>query len=345
MAGTALRGLSSRDYEHPYDRRALTALESNSALGAALGKLNQYGIDRVLRVQYAGSNVRATRRSFGEACDALAEACAVLDISRPPELYVEWDEHPWAQSVCTDRPLIVMSSRLLEMMGREELLFAIGHELGHVKSRHIAYGQMALALPVLGDLLKSATLGIGGLLSGGLQLSLNNWVRMSDFSADRAGLLACHDAAAACRALIKLGGLPRGLERAVDVEGFMAQAREFGGYDFETLDKLARIVSAFRARQQWTVMRASEMLRWYDTGAYTALVGRTLAAAATAEIMAKAKAAAASAAAASLAMAAGPAEPSVGAPDDPSVPEIEGTPAATDAEVAGEEPRRLPPAD
>lgn len=274
MSRAALRGLMPRDYEHPYDRRALAALESNTTLGMALGKLNQYGIDRVLRVQFAGSNVRATRRSFGEACDALAEVAAVLDCARPPELYVDWDKKVRAHTICTDRPLIVVTSQLLQTMTYDELLFVLGHEVGHIKSRQIVYGQLALVLPVLGDILRTATLGIGGLVSGGLQLSLTNWQRMSDFSADRAGLLACNSIEAAARALIKLGGAPRELSHAIDVAGFLGQARDFAGYDFETLDKLARIVSALQGNQPWTVMRASEMLKWHDSGATEALVER-----------------------------------------------------------------------
>ncbi len=275
MVRAALRGLRSRDYEHPYDRRALSALESNAALSMAVSKLNQYGIERILRMQYAGSNIRLTGKAWAAACEAAAEVCRVLDIPSVPDLYVDWEvDTSSIVTVGAERPLVIMSSVLLDGLEFDELLFVLGHELGHVRSRHVVYSQIASVLPVLGDILKTATFGLGGLLSGGLQLSLNNWLRMSDFSADRAGMLACQDIDAACRGLIKLGGAVETPHRDYDIAGFCAQAREFGGYDFDAIDKLARVVSALRSEQPWTVMRASELIKWVDSGSCDTTVRR-----------------------------------------------------------------------
>jgi len=268
-----LKGLRPRDYEHPYDRRALAALEANSTLSTVVSKLTQYGIERTLRLQYAASNIRASGGRFAEACEALGQACRILDITHSPELYVDWErEFAHVVTVGSDHPLIVLTSPLLDALTYDELLFVLGHELGHFRSRHVVYSQIAMVLPVLGDVLKTATLGIGGLLSGGLQLSVNNWLRMSDFTADRAGMLACQDLDAACRALIKLGGAVEAGHDVFDVADFRAQAKEFAGYDFDALDKLARVVSAMRSEQPWTVMRASELINWIEGGKYDSLL-------------------------------------------------------------------------
>ena len=56
------------------------------------------------------------------------------------------------------------------------------------------YHQMPV-LPFL-EILGAATLGVGKLFSAGLQRRFP-WVRMSEFTADRAGLLACQDPRAA----------------------------------------------------------------------------------------------------------------------------------------------------
>jgi hypothetical protein len=278
MQRKAVAGVRPRDYEHPFDARALRALEGNSALALTISKLNQYGIERVIRVQYTGSNIRATQRSFGEASDALAETCRILDLPAVPVLYVEWRDQPEALSAGTERPIVVLTSGLLGLLNYEELLFALGHEIGHIKSRHVIYNQIAAVMPVVGEIVKSATLGIGGLVSGGIQISLQHWQRMADFSADRSGMLACQDVEAAASALIKLGGLPTDLGHAIDVDGFLAQARELSGYDFETLDKLARVVSILWPHQSWTTMRASELIKWVDSGQYAAVLERRAAA-------------------------------------------------------------------
>ena len=278
MAGVVLKGLRPRDYEHPFDRRALAALESNATLSAVVAKLNQYGIERTLWLNYAASNVRATGGRYLDAVATLAEAARRLDAVKPPDLYVDWDRlHATVVTVGTERPLTVLSSLLLDSLSGDELLFVFGHELGHLRSRHIVYSQLATVLPVVGDVLKTATLGIGGLLSSGLQLSVSNWLRMSDFSADRAGLLACQDLEVALRVLLKLGGAVQVAHPDLDVEDFRVQARSFGGYDFDAVDKLTRVVSATRAERPWTVMRASELIEWVESGKYDSLLTSTTA--------------------------------------------------------------------
>jgi hypothetical protein len=180
-------------------------------------------------------------------------------------------------TVGTERPLTVLSSLLLDSLSADELLFVFGHELGHLRSRHIVYSQLATVLPVVGEVLKTATLGIGGLLSSGLQLSVSNWLRMSDFSADRAGLLACQDLRVALRVLMKLGGAVQVAHPDLDDEDFRLQAWGFGGYDFDAVDKLTRVVSATRAERPWTVMRASELIGWVESGKYDSLLRSTTA--------------------------------------------------------------------
>lgn len=61
---------------------------------------------------------------------------------------------------------------------------------------------------------------------------------MSEFTADRAGLLTCQDIEAASSAMVKLAGVPRKYFDSFDVEDFIKQAKEFYGYDYGTLDKM-----------------------------------------------------------------------------------------------------------
>lgn len=55
-------------------------------------------------------------------------------------------------------PIIVINSGAIDLLTYEELLFIIGHEVGHIKSQHVLYSQMAQILPILGDIIGSATL-------------------------------------------------------------------------------------------------------------------------------------------------------------------------------------------
>jgi len=130
------------------------------------------------------------------------------------------------------------------------------------------YHDMSLIIPILGDIIGSATLGIGGLVSTGLELALLYWYRMSELTADRAGLLACQDKKSVYSTLMKAGGVPQSFYDKMNPEDFIKQAEDFKGFDFETTDKVAKTVMISISDHPWAVLRASEILKWVNSGKY-----------------------------------------------------------------------------
>ena len=271
MERTRLRGLRPQSYEHPSDSATLDALQKQSGLEALIRKFNEFGIDRLLRVQLMGSYLRASEDCFPDLYRAVQEGCEILDVPRRPTVYIQ----PGGLNAFTagvDQPIIVFNAGLIDSMTEDELRFVVGHELGHIKSGHVLYYQVAMLLPVIGAMVGAATFGIGSLLSFPLELALVRWQRMSELTADRAGLLACQDINAATTAMIKLAGLPIKFFEKVNTEDFLAQAREFESFDSDRLDWVAKILSGLGQSHPWTVMRASELLRWVDSAAYEKLL-------------------------------------------------------------------------
>jgi len=138
----------------------------------------------------------------------------------------------------------------------------------------VLYHQLAAVFPILGEILGAATLGLGKLAAGGIDVALYYWSRMSEFTADRAGMLACQDDRAALSALTKMAGLPKGYYDKVDVNAFIAQAKEFDSFDTSQLNWIAKIMLATHRTHPWTVMRASELLRWIESSDYAAILER-----------------------------------------------------------------------
>jgi len=267
MTPKKLTGLRPQTYEHPSDKSTLDALQKVSGLDTLVRKCNEYGLERLLRVQLMGSYLRATADSFPDLYRIVEESCEVLDIPKRPALYIQ----PGGLNAFTagvDNPIIVLEATLVDQMSDDQLRFVIGHELGHVKSGHVLYYQIAMLLPVIAEVIDTATMGLGGLLSMGLQVALMRWQRMSELSADRAGLLACQDVNAAIGAMIRLAGLPTKFAESVNTEDFLAQARDFQAYDSDKLDWIAKILSGMGQTHPWTVLRANQFLTWIDTGAY-----------------------------------------------------------------------------
>lgn len=266
-----LSGLRPQSYEHPSDKKTLDALQNQSGLEALIRKCNEIGLERVLRIQLMGSYLRASEDCFPGLYRAVQEGCEILDVPRRPAVYIQ----PGGLNAFTagiEHPIVVFNAGLIDSMTEDELRFVVGHELGHIKSGHVLYYQVAMLLPVVAEIVGTATLGIGSLLSVPLEIALIRWQRMSELTADRAGLLACQDVNAATTAMIKLAGLPLKFFDKVNTEDFLAQAREFESFDSDKLDWIAKILSGVGQSHPWTVMRASELLRWIDSQAYERLL-------------------------------------------------------------------------
>src|SRR3954468_678055 len=109
-----LTGISSRAFEHPADRTALTAMRSvpgfDQLLRVASGMLRE----RQYRLGYLSSAVRVDERQFADLDQLLREVCGVLDAERP-ELYVFNDPKPNAITLGVDKPFIAVSSGMYEL--------------------------------------------------------------------------------------------------------------------------------------------------------------------------------------------------------------------------------------
>jgi hypothetical protein len=80
---------------------------------------------------------------------------------------------------------------------------------------HVLYQNIAWLFPIFSGTISNVIALIPGgttvasAITGGLYLALVNWLRMADYTADRAGLLACQDVNSAMTAMAKIAGLPK----------------------------------------------------------------------------------------------------------------------------------------
>jgi hypothetical protein len=101
-----------------------------------------------------------------------------------------------------------------------------------------------------------------------MEMALLHWQRMSEYTADRAGLLGCQDANVALQALMKLAGLPAKYYSRINTADFVAQAKAFHEMDQDKLTVVAKFFNRMDATHPYTVMRSKQLLDWYDSGGY-----------------------------------------------------------------------------
>ncbi|MGH3682411.1 MAG: M48 family metallopeptidase, partial [Natronosporangium sp.] len=258
-----LTGISSRAWEHPADRGALTALRELKGFDDVLKAVAGLWNERAWRLQFLGGAIKVDHRQYPRVHRLYAEAASSLDVAELPELYVQNDRSLNAMAVGMKQPFIVVNTGMLELADDEELRCLLGHELGHVLSGHAVYRTMIIILTSFA--LRLAWFPIGSMVLYGIIAALYEWWRKAELSADRAGLLACQDPAASLRLSMKLAG--GGDLSEVDTTAFLEQAGEYerGGDLRDSVLKL--LLVAFRSHPM-PVARAAEIRNWVDSGAY-----------------------------------------------------------------------------
>lgn len=166
-----------------------------------------------------------------------------------------------------DKPFIVVTTGLLDVMNYEEQRFVIGHELGHALSGHAVYRTILLHLMRL-----AGTIGwvpIGGWALRAIIAGLMEWQRKSELSGDRAGLLCSQDVHTALRVQMKLAGGSRVSE--IDPDAFLAQAAEYDASG-DLRDGVLKLLNIELLSHPFSVLRAAELKRWVDDGEYAQIL-------------------------------------------------------------------------
>lgn len=262
--------ISSRAWEHPADRGALVALRKLRGFDAVLKAMSGLINERAVRLELLGSAIRADERQFPRMYRQLAEAAAVLDAPEVPELFVTADPTLNAVTIGMEKPLIVVNSALVDLLGEEEMAFVLAHELGHALSGHAVYQTLLRRLLQLTGVLN--TLPLGGLGIRLIVAALREWSRKSELSADRAGLLATQDPAVAFRTHMILAG--GGHLEDLDTTSFFDQGREYDEAG-DLRDSVIKMLLIENRSHPFAVVRAAELRRWVDSGEYTAVLGGT----------------------------------------------------------------------
>jgi hypothetical protein len=260
MCAKRLKGLDSSVYEHPFDRKALKALKAIPGFDKITNFYLNWTHVKWSAIDLKGSNFHVTETSCPELYDQIREIGYTLDLRDFPEIYTKWGYYINAFTTGIEEDtLLVLYSGAVDLLQDDELSFIIGHEMGHIKSRHVLYHSLAINfskfinnIPVVSDLIVPALL---------------YWSRMSEFTADRAGLLACQDEDAALRTVMKMAGVPQKYFESMDRRVFLEQAKEFE--DLLTgSEKALKGLSSLDNTHPWTILRAAELIKWIESGEY-----------------------------------------------------------------------------
>jgi Zn-dependent protease with chaperone function len=162
-----------------------------------------------------GTLVRVSPRQFPELYQVSTAAAENL-ASSPVPVYVKRSSE---QNIYTlgfwGNPLIVITSSMIDQMEPGNLQFFIGREIGHIQAGHTWLRTLLKPLgsevPVIGRMLNSVIFG--------------DWVNRAEFTADRAGFLACRSLTTSISTMLKFG-VGVSLFQKLDIREFLEQIND-----------------------------------------------------------------------------------------------------------------------
>ena len=220
-------------------------------------------------VENQGEGINITKESLPEMYRELERSCEVLGIKDIPTYSTDWFYGPYHFSIGETHRRIVMMSGSADLFTESEMAFALGHELGHIACGHKPYHMLleTFYMPFVNDAAFKAWATI-------IKLPLLEWYRISDFTADRMGLLCCQDIKSALSTMIKKAGLPKKCYDSIDIESFIDQSRHFDVELTGTMDKVVKMLSIRSAEFPWLVVRAGKLMDWYESGEYNEIINK-----------------------------------------------------------------------
>ena len=289
-AGDFHRYMGTAPYREHEDEKALSWLSGQKVFVDLARSIYIKSVEPTLRQRTAGNAVRISENQLPRIWHIHKTCAARLGIE-PPDLYIESDPDLNAWSAGVDKPVVLLSSCLVDAFSQPQLSFVIGHEIGHLACKHGLYKCTAHELVAtlehscraayaqashLGRLatygtrgggLAGALVGLGALIAAGSKFGqakidkdlleealkvLEAWGTTSEISADRAGLLCCGDSQIGIDCMVRLAIGSRSLAERVNVEEYLKQNTQLSS-------------DGAVGTHPATVRRADALRKWFDT--------------------------------------------------------------------------------
>jgi Zn-dependent protease with chaperone function len=258
-----LVNLSSKAYEHPADRAATAALQSIPALDVVVRKLIEFGYERAYRQNYLSMSLRLGEHQLPHVWADWNAVCARLDLPERYDLYLTQMPFTNAMAIGSDKPMVVVHSRCIDLLDEMEMRTVLGHEAGHILSDHVLY---MTALGILIELSGAMRMPfMAGLPLRAVMYALLEWFRAAELSSDRAATLVNRDPLVTCRTMMVLASGVRSSK--LNLDAFLQQANDYEEWS-SGWDKLMRMRVDLRLTHSRPVRRVKEIMAWVQSGEY-----------------------------------------------------------------------------
>lgn len=259
-------GIDAKTIRDPRDAMRMANLRVIKGLDFVYNRFLNAGVEQQMRLEMLAQSIRIGPDQAPSLWKLLDRAARILDI-RVPELYLGHGD-AGIVTVGHERPYILLDTGFADLLTDEELIFVFARELGHILIGHVTYKMLARSIGAIGGLVGYFTLNFGSMVTTGLEGPLRDWDQFSEFSGDRAGLLAVQRLDVAVGTLLKLAGGGNRFADELGIEPFLEQGRQALWEDRPVGTRLTAILRSLQAGKPLLSARAAALVDWYNGGEY-----------------------------------------------------------------------------
>jgi len=242
------------------ERQLFDSLSGDELIARVSERLRKRNEEDANRRRLLANALRITERIIPSLMERIALVKRITHLEGTEvETYIHNSPHQSASCMHFENGgiFLLISSGLYTKLTERELLFVVGHELGHVVYKHHL-------LPT------RAILAERGACNAERALKLMAWARRAEISADRVGMLCCQDLDVAAKALIKLScGLSDDLIE-FDLPGYVSQLA-----DIEAISHTVRAVEDFYSTHPFNPIRVVALSRFWESHTLAEFLGHS----------------------------------------------------------------------
>ena len=237
--------LPSKDYEHPSMQKMNQVFRGSMMLRKTAENISK----KIGKPWYESTfnAILTNEKRYPRVYEVGCIAAQRLGIREQPSIYVELDRGFQSSTFGSEKDSFInIGSYIPRFLNDRELLFVLGHEIGHLACRHALWTTVSMFLvgQQRSNLMAEGIMGYLSnplkLIEGGVESIITNWMRVADFSADRAALLAAGGFDIAKRAIFLLHLKSRKELDEMDIDEWVNQAES----QDQTFSKVSQVMTS-----------------------------------------------------------------------------------------------------
>ena len=261
-----------RKFIYPDDASSLNALRGFPGFDKLTKKFMELFGEKIHHIEQMSSYLKLGPKQMPEIYNMLPPICEKLGI-KEPDLYLRLDREVNAYTIGDTNVSIVINSGLIETLSLDEVKTVLAHECGHILCRHCLYTTMAQWILNASTSLLSSY-GLLSLASVSLKLAFYQWLRSSEFSADRVAAYVRGGSDKVVDLLMTFSGATKNLGIKPNKELFLQQAK---GYKEEIKNSkynkfLEFYIYAATMDHPLNAYRAHELNEWCKTDQFKEVI-------------------------------------------------------------------------